>query len=214
MNKLLPSFAGLLLSALLASGASAGDRPTTFANDHLHFEVPQGVFVSTNTITSPEGPVRIIRLQPADPNTGQALGHSFMLIAHFSAASGEISEEMALSSIADGAIAALSRFATLRESSSSVSIAELSLDARQWTATLEDATATITAASHVVGEDIFVLYSHISDADGELTGGFNTARNSITFGALPEAEPEEVDPERRRFLGLPPLPDSMRVNDR
>lgn len=201
----------LLLVSAVAAPAAADGTPPVFANDLFHFEVPRGVFVTTNSLHSPEGPVEIVRLQPSDTLTGQTVGHSFLLVAQFTA-SDRMDEETALSAVADGAISALARFAATRRTEDTLRIGDLSLEGTRWTVAHEGATATIEAAVHRTDNAILVFYRHTSDADDTLLEAFRDAQSSFRIG--PAAPIEQVETDRSRLLGLPPLPPRLRVNDR
>ncbi|TVQ98883.1 MAG: hypothetical protein EA398_12795 [Deltaproteobacteria bacterium] len=207
---------GLLVALLCATSAlHAAEAVAVFDNEHFHFDVPRGVFVTTNTLTSPEGPVHIVRLQPSHADSGQAIGHTFALIALFGASDDALAPEDALAAIADGAIAALARFATIQRQDASVRFGDLELDGSRWTATHDGAFATIEAAVHTADGHTFVLYLHRSDADADILDPFRHALGSLRFGPAPTVEEDTAEEDtRRRFLGLPPLPERMRIDYR
>lgn len=197
----------LICTLLLPASFAAAHSEQWFDNGLIHFPVDPSLFVSINTIESPEGPVEVVRVQPSNVRDGATEGQSFLLISIFREPfTGEGSqEEQALASVLDGARVALERFASVNAGADSLRVGGDTLRAQQLRVSHGGARATIRAAVTTLDGQVVVYYLHeAADEDGAEQLG--ALLREVGAGAAPD----EVDDDEHRTI----LPRGLRVGDR
>ena len=190
-----------LLLVGLSAVASAGPPPRVFSHDALHFDVPDGVFVTSRVVQAPEGPVEVITLRAADPRGGQATGTSYVTLTLFSQPlSGEGQQEaLALDAVLGGVVASLSRVVRVQPRAVRVSLAGESVQGQAFRVAFEDVEIEGTAAALMTPAGVVVLYQHDTVSESAELERLSLALQSLRLGPAP-AELFEDDRPLRRLI--------------
>lgn len=176
-----------------AQEGAAQEVPDIFSLDELNFQVPAGVFVASQDLQAPEGPVRVITLRPADPRGGQVNANSFASITIFSdelPGEGSLADR-ALSTVVSGVVAGVSALTAPAQRAQSVRVAGQDVDGVALSIRYDGVQVDAKAGAIESDGVALVTYFHAVAGEDEAILLLEQALSSLSTGPaadLPEDE--------------------------